>query len=122
MLATQRTVAAGSGTAKAIDHALKRWPALERYANSGILPNDNNLVENAIRPIAIGKKNWLFTGSEQAGRRAAAIQSLFATAKLNGLDPARWLVSVLERLPTCPNSQIDSLLPFPDVTHWPDYS
>lgn len=75
---------------------------------------DNNPIENAIRPIAIDKKNWLFTGSERAGSRAAAIQSLFATAKLNGLDPARWLADVLERLPTCPNSQIDSLLPFPD--------
>ncbi len=74
----------------------------------------NNPVENAIRPIAIGKKNWLFTGSERAGRRAAAIQSLAATAKLNGLDPLRWLAGVLERLPTCPNSQIESLLPFPD--------
>ncbi|MCP2010714.1 hypothetical protein L1274_004456 [Duganella sp. HSC-15S17] len=60
------------------------------------------------------KKNWLFTGSERAGRRAAAIQSLFATAKLNGLDPLRWLSSVLERLPTCPNSQLDTLLPFPN--------
>jgi transposase len=88
--------------------------ALERYAASGTLPIDNNPVENAIRPIAIGKKNMLFTGSERAGRRAAAIQSLFATAKLNGLDPARWLASVLEPLPTCPNTQIDSLLPFPN--------
>ena len=78
LLAMQRAVAAGSGTAKAVDHALKRWPALERYVNSGTLPIDNNPVENAIRPIAIGKKNWLFTGSERAGRRAAAIQSLFA--------------------------------------------
>ncbi|NHZ38522.1 IS66 family transposase [Massilia rubra] len=116
LLVNQRTVAAGSGTAKAIDHALKRWPALQRYASSGSLPIDNNPVENAIRPIAIGKKNWLFAGSERAGRRAAAIQSLFATARLNGLDPARWLAIVLERLPTCPNSQIDSLLPFPDFT------
>ncbi|MNY23481.1 Transposase IS66 family protein [compost metagenome] len=116
LLATQRNLAAGSSTAKAIDHALKRWPALIRYAESGSLPIDNNPVENAIRPIAIGKKNWLFTGSERAGRRAAAIQSLFATAKLNGLDPLRWLASVLERLPTCPNSQLDTLLPFPNST------
>jgi transposase len=111
LLASQRSVAVGSGTAKAIDHALKRWPALQRYASSGSLPIDNNPVENAIRPIAIGKKNWLFAGSERAGRRAAAIQSLFATAKLNGLDPARWLANTLEQLPTCPNSRIDSLLP-----------
>lgn len=72
-------------------HALKRWTALERYAGSGSLPIDNNPIENAIRPIAIGKNNWLFTGSARAGRRAAAIQSLFATAKLNGLDPLQWL-------------------------------
>uniref|UniRef100_UPI000485C819 IS66 family transposase n=1 Tax=Pseudoduganella violaceinigra TaxID=246602 RepID=UPI000485C819 len=94
----------------------KRWPALVRYADSGTLPIDNNAVENAIRPIAIGKKNWLFAGSERAGRRAAAIQTLLGTAKLNGLDPLRWLASVLVRLPTCPNSQIDSLLPFPNST------
>ncbi len=75
LLANQRTVATGSGTAKAIEHALKRWPALQRYASSGSLPIDNNPVENAIRPIAIGKKNWLFAGSERAGRRAAAIQT-----------------------------------------------
>jgi transposase len=110
--ASQRTVAAGSGTAKAIEHALKRWPALQRYACSGTLPIDNNPVENAIRPIAIGKKNWLFAGSERAGRRAAVIQSLFGTAKLNGVDPARWLADTLEKLPSCPNSRIDSLLPF----------
>lgn len=90
--------------------------ALIRYAESGSLPIDNNPIENAIRPIAIGKKNWLFTGSERAGRRAAAIQSLFATAKLNGLHPLRWLTSVLERLPTCPNSQLDTLLSFPNST------
>lgn len=106
--------AVGSATAKAIAHALKRWPALVRYVDSGTLPIDNNPIENAIRPIAIGKKNWLFTGSERAGKRAAAIQSLFATAKLNDLDPLRWLASVLERLPTCPNNQIDTPLPFPD--------
>jgi transposase len=116
LLATRSSVAAGSGTAKAIEHALKRWPALQRYANSGNLPIDNNPVENAIRPIAIGKKNWLFAGSERAGRRAAAIQSLFATAKLNGLDPAGWLADTLEALPTCPNSRIDSLLPFTNST------
>lgn len=112
----RQTVAPGSGTSKAIEHALKRWPALVRYADSGTLPIDNNAVENAIRPIAIGKKNWLFAGSERAGRRAAAIQTLLGTAKLNGLEPLQWLTSVLERLPTCPNSQIDSLLPFPDST------
>jgi transposase len=111
LLQTRVTVANGGGTAKAIDYSLKRWPALSRYVTDGRLPIDNNPVENAIRPIAIGRKNWLFTGSERAGKRAAAIQSLIATAKLNGLDPAAWLRDTLEKLPTCRNSQIDSLLP-----------
>ena len=95
-----------------MDYSLRRWAALSLYATDGRLPIDNNPVENVIRPIAIGKKNWLFVGSERAGQRAAAIQSLLATAKLNGLDPAAWLRETLERLPTCLNSQIDSLLPF----------
>lgn len=109
--ATRLTVANGGGTAKAIDYSLKRWPALVRYATDGALPIDNNPIENAIRPVCVGKKNWLFTGSERAGQRAAAIQSLLGTAALNGLDPAAWLRDTLEKLPTCLNSEIDSLLP-----------
>ena len=108
LLATSKIVLTGSGIDKAIEHALERWPALLRHADSGTLPIDNNRVENAFRPIAVGKKNWLFAGSERAGRRAAAIQSLVATAKLNGLEPLRWLTETLERPPTGPNSQIDS--------------
>ena len=108
---TRATVATGGGTAKAIDYSLKRWPALARYVTDGALPIDNNPVENAIRPVCLGKKNWLFVGSERAGQRAAALQSLLATAALNGLDPAAWLRETLEKLPTCLNSEIDSLLP-----------
>lgn len=108
---TRRRVAEGSATAKAIDYSLKRWKALARYADSGDRPIDNNAVENAIRPIAIGKKNWLFAGSERAGQRAAAIQSLFGTARLNGIDPYTWLRDTLEKLPTWPYSRIDELLP-----------
>ena len=111
LLQTRVTVANGGGTAKALDYSLRRWSALSRYATAGNLPIDNNPVENVIRPIALGRKNWLFTGSEQAGKRAAAIQTLLGTAKLNGLDPAAWLRVTLEKLPTCLNSQIDSLLP-----------
>jgi hypothetical protein len=102
----------GGGSAKALDYTLKRWPSLIRYAETGHLPIDNNPVENTIRPIALGKKNWLFAGSERAGQRAAAIQTLLGTAKLNGLDPAAWLRDTLEKLPTWPNSRIDELLPF----------
>jgi transposase len=111
LLATRKTVAKGSGIARAIDYSLKRWPALVRYAGEGNLPIDNNPIENAIRPIAIGKKNWLFAGSERAGKRAAAIQSLLGTAKLNGLEPYAWLKHTLEQLPAWPNSRIDELLP-----------
>ncbi len=82
-----------------------------RTAHSGDLPIDNNLVENAIRPITIGRRNWLFTGSKRAGRRAAAIQSLLATAKLNGLEPYAWLKETLEKLPAWPYSRINKLLP-----------
>ncbi len=111
LIQTRLTVADGGGTAKALDYSIKRWPALMRYADSGVLPIDNNPVENTIRPIAIGKKNWLFAGSERAGKRAAAIQSLLGTAKLNGLDPHAWLNDTLDKLPTWPNSRIDELLP-----------
>jgi hypothetical protein len=83
LVKTRATVPDGAGTAKALDYTLNRWPALIRYAETGHLPIDNNPVENTIRPIAIGKKNWLFTGSERAGKRAAVIQSLLGTAKLN---------------------------------------
>ena len=111
LMHTRLTVADGIGTAKAIDYSVKRWPALQRYAASGHLPIDNNPIENAIRPIAIGKKNWLFAGSERAGKRAAAIQSLLGTAKLNGMEPCAWLKDTLEKLPTWTNSRIDELLP-----------
>ncbi len=111
LTSTRVKVAPGSGTAKAMDYTLKRWSALIRYAQTGNLPIDNNPVENTIRPIAIGKKNWLFAGSERAGRRAAAIQTLVGTAKLNGLDPHAWLKDTLEKLPVWPNSRLDELLP-----------
>ncbi|NPC56023.1 transposase domain-containing protein, partial [Caenimonas soli] len=75
------------------------------------LPADNNWVENQIRPIATGRKNWLFAGSLRAGQRAAAIMSLVHSARLNGHDPYAYLRDVLERLPTQPASRIDELLP-----------
>lgn len=115
LIAQRIKTADGSGLARAIDYSLKRWPALIRYGESGSLPIDNNLVENAIRPITLGRRNWLFTGSERAGSRAAAIQSLLATAKLNGLEPYAWLKDTLEKLPTWPYSRIDELLPLRTV-------
>nr|WP_235965483.1 IS66 family transposase [Caenimonas soli] len=101
----------GSATIKAIDYSLNRWTALTRYIDEGDLPADNNWVENQIRPIATGRKNWLFAGSLRAGQRAAAIMSLVHSARLNGHDPYAYLRDVLERLPTQPASRIDELLP-----------
>jgi transposase len=111
LVKTRVQVPDGTGTAKAIDYSLNRWTELARYAETGHLPIDNNSLENGIRPVAVGRKNWLFTGSERAGKRAASIQTLLGTAKLNGLDPAAWLKDTLEKLPTWPASRIDELLP-----------
>ncbi len=104
-------VAGNSGTAKAMDYTLRRWAALARYVDDGAHPIDNNPIENAIRPIALGRKNWLFAGLETAGRRAAAIMGLLATAKANGHEPHAWLSDVLTRLPTTLDRDIEALLP-----------
>jgi transposase len=107
----RKAVPDGSATARAIDYSLKRWPALTRFIDDGDLPIDNNWVENQIRPIAIGRSNWLFAGSLRAGKRAAAVMSLIHSARMNGLEPYAYLKDVLERLPTQPASRIEELLP-----------
>jgi transposase len=101
----------GSATRKAIDYNLNRWAALTRYIEDGDLPIDNNHVENRIRPVALGRNNWLFAGSLRAGQRAAVVMSLVQSAKLNGHDPYRYLKDVLMRLPTQPASRLEELLP-----------
>ena len=104
-------VLGNTGLAGAVRYTLRRWNALARVLNDGRYPIDNNPIENAIRPIAIGRKNWLFAGSETAGQRAAAIMSLLATAKANGIEPHAWLTDTLTRLPTTKDRDIASLLP-----------
>ena len=104
----------GSATAKAIEYSRGRWAALIRYLDDGDLPIDNNHLENRIRPVALGRSNWLFAGSLRAGQRAANIMSLIQSAKLNSHDPHRYLKDVLERLPTHPASRVEELLPH----HW----
>lgn len=101
----------GSATAKAILYNLRRWSALTRYLDDGSLPIDNNWVENRIRPIALGRNNWLFAGSARAGRRAAVVMSLIQSARLNGHDPYAYLRDVLERLPITPEHRLEELLP-----------
>ncbi|WP_414707585.1 IS66 family transposase [Rhodoferax sp. UBA5149] len=111
MLLQRQRITDGSATAKALDYSLKRWGALTRYLDAGQLPIDNNWIENQIRPIAIGRGNWLFAGSLRAGQRAAAVMSLIQSAKLNGHDPYAYMKDVLTRLPTQRASQVGDLLP-----------
>ena len=111
MTLQRRKVPDGSTTAKALDYSLKRWAALIRFADDGQLPVDNNWIENQIRPIAIGRNNWLFAGSLRAGKRAAAVMSLIQSARMNGHDPYAYLSDVLARLPTQKSNKIDELLP-----------
>jgi hypothetical protein len=111
LTAQRQKVPPGSATAKAMDYSLTRWAALTRYLDDGELPADNNWVENQIRPIAIGRNNWLFAGSLRAGKRAAAIMSLVHSARLNGHDPHVYLKDVMERLPTQRAGRIGELLP-----------
>jgi len=99
----------GSAIAKALDYSLKRWRALARYIEDGIVPIDNNPVENQIRPWALGRSNWLFAGSLHSGERAAAIKSLIQSVRMNGHDPYAYLKDVLSschgservKLPNC---------------------
>jgi len=99
---------------QAIGYALNQWPTLERYLEHGEVEIDNNLVENAIRPTAIGKKNWLFFGSEAAGARSAVMYTLVANGRMHGVEPYAYLKDVLERLPTTTNQEVALLTPL----HW----
>jgi transposase len=111
LLTQRQRVPDGSATAKAINYSLERWGPLTRYLGDGAVPIDNNWVENQIRPIVLGKKNWLFAGSLRAGRRAAAVMSLLHSARLNGHDAHAYMKDILERLPTLPANRVSELLP-----------
>jgi transposase len=111
MILQRQKVTDGTGIANALDYSLKRWTALTRYLDDGTVPADNNWLENQIRPIALGRANWLFAGLLRAGQRAAAVMSLIRSATLNGHSPYDYLKDVFARLPTQPASRIDELLP-----------
>ncbi len=105
-------VSKNSETGKAIDYSLKRWAALTRFLDDGRLCMTNNAAERELRAIAVGRRNWTFAGSDEGGRRAAALYTLIASAKLNDVDPQAWLADMLARLPDHPAKRIHELLPW----------
>ena len=105
----------GNDLARAMDYMLKRWTAFTRFLDDGRICLSNNAAERALRGIALGRKSWLFAGSDRGGERAAAMYSLIVTAKLNDVDPQAWLADVLARIAAHPASRLDDLLPW----NWP---
>jgi transposase len=109
---TLRSFSTKSETAGAIRYAISHWRALTRYVDNGLLEIDNNSAERALRAVAIGRKNYLFMGADSGGQRAASLYSLIGTAKLNGLDPAFYLRTVLATIAEHPINRIEKLLPW----------
>ena len=98
--------------AKAMHYMLKRWPAFTRFLEDGRVCLTNNAAERALRGIALGRKSWLFAGSDRGGQRAAFMYSLIVTAKLNDIDPQAWLADVLARIAEHPSHRLAELLPW----------
>ncbi|MDK4724269.1 IS66 family transposase [Rhizobium sp. CNPSo 3968] len=98
--------------AKAFDYLLNRWPAFTHFLDDGRVCLSNNAAERALRGIALGRKSWLFAGSDRGGQRAAAMYSLIVSAKMNAVDPQAWLADVLHRIASYPAHRIDELLPW----------
>jgi transposase len=105
-------VSKNSDTGKALDYSLKRWTELTRFLDDGRLCMTNNAAERELRAVAVGRRNWTFAGSDEGGRRAAALYTLIATAKLNYVDPHAWLADVLARILDYPAKRIGDLLPW----------
>lgn len=97
---------------RAMDYMLKRWPAFARFLDDGRICLTNNAAERALRGVAIGRRSWMFAGSDRGGERAAAIYSLIVTARLNDIDPRAWLADVLRRIADQPAPRLHELLPW----------
>lgn len=102
----------GSDLAKAFDYMLNRWESFTRFLDDGHICLSNNCAERSLRGVALGRKAWLFAGSDRGGQRAAAMYSLIITAKMNRIDPQAWLADVLARIADHPANRIDELLPW----------
>jgi transposase len=112
MRAERARLSRHSDVAKAMDYMLKRWPAFERFLDDGRICLTNNPAERALRGIALGRKAWLFAGSDRGGERAAVIYTLIGTARLNDVDPQAWLADVLARINEHPARDLDALMPW----------
>jgi transposase len=111
MVKEYQTVTPGSPIGKAFAYSLKRWKELTVFITDGRLEIDNNRIENEIRPVALGRKNFLFAGSHESAQRIAMIYSLLASCRINGIEPMQWLTHVMEELPKRPVNNIEDLLP-----------
>jgi transposase len=112
LLEQRAKLSRNNDTTKAINYCLSRWDAFSRFLDDGRLCMSNNAAERELRAVAVGRKNWTFAGSDEGGRRAAAIYSLIATAKLNDIDPQAWLADVLARVSDHNAKRLDELLPW----------
>ena len=112
MRAERAAMSRHNDVAKAMNYMLKRWDAFTRFLDDGRICITNNAAERALRGIALGRKSWLFCGSDRGGQRAAAMYSLIVTCKLNDVDPQAWLADVLARIADHPVHKLDALLPW----------
>jgi transposase len=108
----RRKLSGGNDVAKAMDYMLKRWPVFTRFLDDGRICLTNNAAERGLRGIALGRKSWLFAGSDRGGQRAAVMYSLIVTAKMNDIDPQAWLAHVLANIAQHPVNRLDDLLPW----------
>ncbi len=111
MVEENKKVLPKSQIGKAMMYALSRWDALSAYLYDGTLEIDNNLIENAIRPVALGRKNYLFAGSHEAARRGGMIYSFFAICKKHEINPYEWLIYVLENIMSINHKNVRDLYP-----------
>ncbi len=102
----------GNDVAKAMDYMLKRWTVFTRFLDDGRICLSNNAAERGVRGIALGRKSWMFCGSDRGGQRAAVMYSLIVTAKMNDVDPQAWLADVLARIAEHSVQKLDELLPW----------